>query len=776
MTGRPTVFNFDDLAERLVAHRLSQPDLAILSAAPSQLIDVFRRCAGVFALGRAFESRAPVGEMLATITQSLVDALRARLCRLVLVDRARGDFIALRGDCSIGDEPRLAALAGIAGKVLADGKGRIAIGLEGCADLDPASDLPAGEQARQLLCVALSRDGGKATGVLQLFDKCDGTFTNGDRILAETAAPYITELVLRGGLIGTGSDDEPSPERIIEPVGAGEDVSGRELMLSKILAVAIDMLDADRGSIFLYDPATDELCARHADGLGGRELRIDPGLGLVGAAYRSGEIVNIADAYQDPRFHPTLDWRIGYRTRSMLCAPIFGNDGQRVGVVQLLNKRRGNFTAADERRVKGLASQMGVAADYSQLFEEILSIKSYNESMLSSLTNGVVTVDLARTVTFINPAASRILRLDGDSAIGRRLADIFGGFNAWVGEAVEETDSAAGEKLLPNSEFYIESEDEWVAVNLAIVPLRDGRQAPLGTMLVIEDMQREKELRRTMSRYMSNEVIDRLMVESGGGLEGNAHEVTILFSDIRGFTALAERLGAGETVSMLNEYFSFMEDVVTNRSGIIDKYIGDAIMALFGSPFPSDHDAANAVQAATDMFQVLQMLNTRRAADGRAAIRIGVGIGTGTVITGNIGSPKRMDFTVIGDPVNLASRIETATKTYGAEILVCGTTWSRLASPPRARRLDLVRLRGQSRPTELWEILDRRPDIPDAAIDTYRRALDAYIAGDWGRALRQFEEALVLRADDKAALLMVGRCRGFLASPPEDWHGVIDLD
>jgi len=271
-----------------------------------------------------------------------------------------------------------------------------------------------GDQARQLLCVALSRDGGEAVGVVQLFDKCDGAFTDGDRLLVEMAAPYVAELVARAALTGAAGHDGRGPERISDPVRAGEDVSGRDLMLSKILAVAIDVLDADRGSIFLHDPAADELCARHADGLGGRELRIDPGLGLVGAAFRTGEIVNIADAYQDPRFHPALDWRTGYRTRSMLCAPIFGNDGQRVGVVQLLNKRRGNFTAADERRVKGLASQMGVAADYSQLFEEILSIKSYNESMLSSLTNGVVTVDLARIVTFINPAARRILRLDGD--------------------------------------------------------------------------------------------------------------------------------------------------------------------------------------------------------------------------------------------------------------------------------------------------------------------------------------------------------------------------
>jgi adenylate cyclase len=154
-------------------------------------------------------------------------------------------------------------------------------------------------------------------------------------------------------------------------------------------------------------------------------------------------------------------------------------------------------------------------------------------------------------------------------------------------------------------------------------------------------------------------VIDRLMVDTGAGLEGSSHEVTILFSDIRGYTPLTERLGAGETVRMLNEYFSFMEDVVTNRRGIIDKYIGDAIMAVFGSPFQSDDDAANAVRTATDMLRVLDMLNARRRVDGKADIHIGVGIGTGICVIGNIGSPKRMDFTVIGDPVNLASRIET---------------------------------------------------------------------------------------------------------------------
>ncbi len=124
-----------------------------------------------------------------------------------------------------------------------------------------------------------------------------------------------------------------------------------------------------------------------------------------------------------------------------------------------------------------------------------------------------------------------------------------------------------------------------------------------------------------------------------------------------------------------------MEDVLTNRSGIIDKYVGDAIMAVFGVPKAGEQDAQNSVTAAGEMLQVLDLLNRRRAAEsGAAPIRIGVGIATGTVISGNIGSPKRMDFTVIGDAVNLASRIESMTKQYGADILICEHTLARLTS------------------------------------------------------------------------------------------------
>jgi adenylate cyclase len=176
------------------------------------------------------------------------------------------------------------------------------------------------------------------------------------------------------------------------------------------------------------------------------------------------------------------------------------------------------------------------------------------------------------------------------------------------------------------------------------------------------------------------------------------------------------------------------------------------------------------------MFQALHILNARRAAEGKAAIRIGVGIGTGTVVSGNIGSPKQMDFTVIGDAVNLAARTEAATKVYGADILVCGTTWAQLAAPPRARRVDAVRLRGQSRPTDLWEIVEHRSDVTDEALAAYVRGFEAYQDGAWGRALDRFAEAAALRPDDKPALLMIERCRRFLDNPPREWDGVVDLD
>ena len=153
------------------------------------------------------------------------------------------------------------------------------------------------------------------------------------------------------------------------------------------------LLDAERATLFIYDAATDELWSKLAKGAGRPRSASRRSAGLAGAAFPSGEVLNIPDAYADPRFNPQIDRESGFRTRNMLCVPVIDRAGARLGVVQVLNKRGGPFTAIDIRRLKAFSAQIAVAIQNAQLFSDVLALKNYNESILKSLSNGVVTLD-----------------------------------------------------------------------------------------------------------------------------------------------------------------------------------------------------------------------------------------------------------------------------------------------------------------------------------------------------------------------------------------------
>jgi len=736
MDGETSTLGYSALAERLLACRLAQPDLATTATNRPALAQAFQRLAGIFALDQAAASGEPPRAMITTLLAGLTEATQSRSCRVLLKSAS--------GAPNLLEEVR--------------------------ADLPNGKSSPAAVSSLPLL-----RLEGEVVGTLELEGGASTPFDDKVLAVAAEAGRHIAELAVTAGLLPWMTTSIRLVPHENLPTTADDTPAGNAI-LARILATALEILSADRGWIMLYDPTMDELYTTISEGLGARELRVGAQDGVAGAAYRSGEQVNIGNAYQDPRFNPAIDFQIGYRTRNILCMPIFAGDGRRLGVVQVLNKRRGDFDATDEAHLRSLASQMGVTLDYTALFDQVLRMKSHNESMLRSLTNGVLTFDMRGEVTFVNQAALDILHRSENELLGLPVMKVFGEMNAWILEAIDQVASGQAEKTLPNNEFYIESLGEWVSANTSLLPLLDSKGNSLGFMLVIESLEREREWRRTMSRYISNEIIDTLMKESGGTLGGTAQPATTLFSDIRGFTTLAEQLGPAGTVSMLNEYFSYMEDVLTNRAGIIDKYVGDAIMAVFGLPKAGENDAQRAVAAACEMLQVLALLNRRRAeASGAPPMRIGVGLATGTVIAGNIGSPKRMDFTVIGDAVNLASRIESMTKQYGADILICENTRNLLTDVHKLRRIDVVRVRGQTRPTALFEVLDHRADEAlDEAIGIYEQGLDAYVAGHWSEAQRHFQAALLLHPGDKAAILMVNRCQRFQRQPPSNWDGVSD--
>jgi adenylate cyclase len=212
--------------------------------------------------------------------------------------------------------------------------------------------------------------------------------------------------------------------------------------------------------------------------------------------------------------------------------------------------------------------------------------------------------------------------------------------------------------------------------------------------------------RQALERFMSSVVVEKILASPDEiRLGGENQTATILFADIRGFTRLSERLPPQKVVELLNEYFSEMTDLIFENGGTLDKYLGDGIMALFGAPWAKPDDAQRAVKTASAMQRAMLALNLQWQARGQEPLQIGVGINTGQVTAGNIGSSRRMDYTVIGDAVNLASRL--CAHAAGGQILISESTFREIGSP--ALRLESIRVKGKTAPVEVFEILWKNP-------------------------------------------------------------------
>jgi adenylate cyclase len=225
-----------------------------------------------------------------------------------------------------------------------------------------------------------------------------------------------------------------------------------------------------------------------------------------------------------------------------------------------------------------------------------------------------------------------------------------------------------------------------------------------GFNTMVDGLKDRDNLRATFGKYMTATVMDHLLagkVELGG----KTLTVTILFTDIRGFTGISENMDAHSLVALLNEYFTAMVGIVMEENGVVDKYIGDAIMAVFGAPVPKPDDAVNAVRAAVRMRRGLVTLNAGLVARGQPPLRTGIGIHTGEVVAGNIGSEARMEYTVIGDAVNLASRLESNTKELGVNVLISEDTYEAVKAHVVAKPIREITVKGRARPVMTYEVL-----------------------------------------------------------------------
>lgn len=581
-----------------------------------------------------------------------------------------------------------------------------------------------------------------------------------------------------------------------------------EKLMELILAKACNFTNADGGTLYMV--SGDQLVFKiiQNDTLG---IKMGGNLGdkipfppikmiesnVSGYVALKKTYLNIPDVYCSEDFDfsgpKKFDKANKYRSKSMLVVPLLNLENQTVGVLQLLNSKDPDsgevvaFAPEKESLVHSLASQAAVSITNlllkektDKLLDEVIHMKNYNESILESMTNGVITLDSRQKIIKCNGPSLKILNIKSEALINHTIGEVFSTKKNMLMEYIGKTLEGSKPHSIQNMELPVMNGSS-IPVNMIFNPLYDVKGKLIGTMLLFEDITAEKKMKSTLARFMTKEVADQVMESGEAFLGGQSQEAAVLFSDIRDFTSISEQLSAQETVAMLNEYFDLMVDVIFKHQGILDKYIGDAILAVFGVPFKGPMDSDNAIMTAIEMLSVLKMLNKRRIKQGKTPLIIGVGINTETVLAGTVGCLKRMDYTIMGDGVNIASRLESANKYYGTQILISGNTYAKAKDKYLCREIDWIKLKGKGKAISIYEIMDHHDDESyprlEYCVDIFQDGVSCYRQRNWAGGVKKFHSILEINPNDSVSKIFLERCEVMMKNPPGDgWDGVWIMD
>ncbi|MBA4336428.1 hypothetical protein C0416_01465 [bacterium] len=294
------------------------------------------------------------------------------------------------------------------------------------------------------------------------------------------------------------------------------------------------------------------------------------------------------------------------------------------------------------------------------------------------------------------------------------------------------------------------------------------------------EVKKRQQIQEAFGKYLSPSVLKevlknpRLLHRSGA-----KKEVTVFFSDIAGFTTLSEELDPHSLIDLLNDYLGTMTDVIFKQEGTLDKYVGDAIVAYFGAPVHQDDHAVRACHAALEMRAILPTLHEKWISEGKPKIDFRIGINTGEAIIGNIGSENYFDYTVMGDEVNLGSRLEGANKKYETKIMISESTYNQVKDYFDTRPLDLIQVKGRNKAVRVFELLahkNRLSETGQKLLEAYNKGMDLYLARNFGEAKEMFKQALLIHPEDGPSKLYLQRCEILRDFPPSaDWDGVFSM-
>jgi len=531
--------------------------------------------------------------------------------------------------------------------------------------------------------------------------------------IANRAQRIANRMVLFGNSLAQLSTDMAAVEkehdqlRALSKVGAviNSTLDPSEV-LNRVIDEVIEITGAERGYLVLRDEETGQLeftVARNLDRetLNQQSFRVSRT--IVTHVAETGEPVVTTNAQADPRFQ-AQESVVSYSLRSILCVPL-RRRGRVIGVMYADNRiRSGLFGDRELNVLAAFANQAAVAIANARLFESVSNARKLMSNILASITSGVITTDTADQITLFNRAAERILALDsGACQDGTSIVDLTPlrpTLPSLVAQ-VRQTDRAI-------QDFETESDIPGrgrVSLSMNLSPLKDANDETQGVAIVVNDVTERKRFEREramVKRYLPAELVDTLADLRELRLGGTREVVTILFADIRGFTSYSESHNPEQVVEIINRYYSHVARLVRQNDGIVDKYEGDAVMAHFGTPLRPIRD--HAWKAILTAWQIQQIVRQYHATvPPQDQLHFGIGINTGEAIAGNIGGEEQMDYTLIGDAVNLSRRLqENAGK---GQILIGKDTYRAVRDRVLVNPLPPLHVKGRRAPTQTYEVV-----------------------------------------------------------------------
>jgi len=499
---------------------------------------------------------------------------------------------------------------------------------------------------------------------------------------------------------------------------------------------------------------------------------------IINYVLRTQENIVLNDAANQGQFinDPYI---IATKSKSILCTPLI-NQGKLSGIIYLENNlTTGAFTSKRVELLKILSGQAAISIDNSRLYSQVRENENRLAQFLDAVPVGVAIIDASGHPYYFNQVAKELLGKEVVSDVtSEQIASTYQlyqiGTNqeypsdqlpitrALQGESLTTEDAYVrqGNKVIPLESFSKPVYDEKGKITYAIgsfIDITERKKAEVDRQRFTNEL---FELNKAYERFVPKQFLELLDKESIVDVELGDQvqlEMSVLFSDVRNFTTMSEAMTPEENFRFINSFLSRMEPAILENQGFIDKYIGDAIMALFSG------DTDNALKAGISMLERLSKYNQERMNSGDRPIGIGVGINTGILMLGTVGGQNRMDGSVISDAVNLAARVESLTKNYGVSLLITEQTFSRLTQPSNyaIRSIDTVKVKGKSQKVTVYEVFDTDlPEVKEGKLNTlekFTEAISLYNSGQPLVAGRLFAECLKMNPSDRVAKIYLQR-------------------